>query len=284
MDYDLLTINSDINQELMREVLLIGDRQSAPRLVIVISTLGGSPFVAYRVMKHLGSLYKTIDIVVPDSAMSAGTTMCLGADTIYMNEGSSLGPLDLQISHPTDGGRISTLAVRESTYDVFGLTATVAKQLHEQAVNELKLGKVQAAKVAHETASSLLKPIISKIDPYRHQASVRATNIGLRYATLLLGLRMMKNDQNQAKATAKILAEDYDMHEYAITMNEAKYLLKLNVKNITELDVLTDIKSFMYNMTEGVMLTPIKNMPPRPLPAKAKEGKSDADTTEETKP
>ena len=208
MQYDLLLLNSDIDEKLIHQVLQIRRDGIADRLIIVLTTLGGDPFAAYRTMQHLGALYKTIEAVVPDKAMSAGTLMCMGADKIYMFEGSCLGPLDLQVSHPGDGGMISTLDIRQSTYNIFGLTTTITKQLYDQAINELELGKSLAANVAHDAAVELLKPMIDKIDPYHLHESYRAALVGRKFAGILLASRMMREKQPEALEIARILAED----------------------------------------------------------------------------
>jgi membrane-bound ClpP family serine protease len=278
MNFDLLIINSDINDSVIHQALKINQDQASDRLVIVLDTLGGNPFAAYRAMQHLGSIYQTIHIVVPDKAMSAGTLMCMGADEIYMHQGSSLGPLDLQISHPTDGGQISTLDIRESTYDIFGLTSRVAKQLFIQAVNEMSLGKNQAAKMAHEAAVELLKPMVDKIDPYHLHASYRGASIGQKYAFILLASRMMSKNNDQARITSRRLAEDYEMHSYSITMEEASNYLLLEVSNITELDVISQLQSVIDAPPEGVTFMPIR------IPqARKKAEKGDKDDAQPTK-
>lgn len=274
MNFDLLTVSGDIDNRLMQQVLRIDRNTKSNRLILLLRTRGGDPFVAYRTMQHLGALYGKIEIVVADKAMSAGTLMCMGADKIYMFEGSSLGPLDLQVPHPTDGGQISTLDIRQSTYNIFSLTQTVALQLYEQAVGDMSLGKTQAAKVSHDAAVELLKPMIEKIDPYHLHASYRAASIGQKYAYLLLVSRMMKNDPDTAEKTAEILTENYQMHSYSITMEEAKDYLSLVIDNVIDLDVLDTVKPFIHAIPDGVNFIPVRNMPPSKSKA-VKEEKND---------
>ena len=252
MNFDLLTINYGIDDTVMQQILALNRNTSSQRLVIIVRTYGGSPFVAYRVMRHLGAMYNHIDIVVPDMAMSAGTLMCMGANTIWMYEGSSLGPLDLQVPHPSDGGQISSLDIRESMYDIFSLTTTITKQLYLQNIDDLTLGKSQASDIAHRSAVDLMKPMVEKIDPFHLHASYRGASIGQKYARLLLLSRMFSGNRAQADITSKILAEDYEMHSYSITMDEASNYLMLDVKPIYELDVLIDIKSFISNSSLGI--------------------------------
>jgi ClpP class serine protease len=41
--------------------------------------------------------YKTVNFVVPDYAMSAGTIFCMSGDKIFMDYASALGPIDPQV-------------------------------------------------------------------------------------------------------------------------------------------------------------------------------------------
>lgn len=251
MNDDLLIICSEIDDSVIQCVLNdIDPTKGSNRLIILLDTYGGSPAVAYRVMQHLHHIYKHIYVVVYDKAMSAGTLMCLGSDVIYMFNGSSLGPLDLQIPHPTDGGQISTLDVRESMYDISSLAVTISKNLFEQSYYELKIGKYQAAKIAHRSATLLLQPMVQKIDPYHLHASYRNAAVGQKYARILLMNRMMQNDVNTARRTSKILAEDYEMHSYAITMDEAQKYLNLNVRDMLELDTYDTIKEVITSIKQ----------------------------------
>lgn len=252
MKADIFVINSDIRFEVVSTALSIDRQKASKRLILILNTVGGYPDVAYRTMRHLNTIYEEIIAVVPDFAMSAGTLMSVGADKIYMKQGSSLGPLDLQVPHPTDGGQISTLDIREAAYDIFGLTATITKQLYEQNYFDLKIGKGNAAKLAHETAVSLLSPMVDKIDPYHLHASYRNAVIGQKYARILLMSRMMKDNQSQAIETSKILAENYETHSYAITFDEAVNFLKLRVEDIDGLSESNFVQLIISNMPEGI--------------------------------
>ena len=290
MDYDVLIINADIDHSLMETVLNIERRNVASRLLILMNTGGGIPFFAYRAMAHLNVLYpKSIEAVVPDMAMSSGTLMCVGVDRIYMSPGSCLGPLDLQVPHPTDGGQISSLDIREAANDIFGLTTSVTQLLYEQAVNKMKLGKNQAAKITHDAAVKLLEPIVDKIDPYHLHASYRSASIGEHYAYILLCTRMMKSNYRRAAVTSRILTEDYEMHSYAITMDEAKSHLNLTISDIVDLDLYQEIQPYLSPLPKGIKYIPVRKQKPTAgdkqskLPLKGEEGKDARKPAEKTK-
>lgn len=71
---------------------------------VVLRTGGGSAEVTERMVAVLRKHYQTVNFVVPDVAMSAGTIFCLSGDKIYMDYASSLGPVDPQVPSPDGTG------------------------------------------------------------------------------------------------------------------------------------------------------------------------------------
>lgn len=93
----------------------------------------------------------------------------------------------------------------------------------------MKLSKYEAAKLALDTATQIVAPIVQKIDPYNLQRGFREAKIGLYYAIDMLVERMMTKKIRQAIETSKSLVDNYPSHGYGIFFEEAKYALKLTV-------------------------------------------------------
>src|SRR5438874_1252419 len=55
-------------------------------LEVLLHTPGGSADIAYQVVRFFRRHCKKLNMIVPLEAKSAGTLMCLGADSIYMGE------------------------------------------------------------------------------------------------------------------------------------------------------------------------------------------------------
>lgn len=273
MEYDLLVVNGGIDQSVIKKVLKeVDETQAAKRLIVILNTLGGSPYVAYRAMTHLQYMYPApakIEVLVPDLAMSAGTLMCLGGDQIYMHEGSCLGPLDLQVEHPSDGGMISSLDIQEAMYQVFGLTNLVAGQFYRKSRNEFKLPKSEAATIAYDSAVKLFTPLVDKVDPFHLQESYRAGPVSEHYASLLM-VRSVRGDQKR-RHIAKRLTKEYQTHGYAITKDEVQYL-GLNVEKLTALDIYNDVMSRYDESVEEVKYERIR------IPTKSKKEKATNDS------
>ena len=260
MKNDLLIVKAGVDSKMFSEIRRQTISHSSETLVMVVGTLGGSPMHAYRTMVFLRSIYKKIFFVVFDEAMSAGTLMALGSDSIYLENGACLGPLDLQISHPTDDSIISTLDVRDTASATVQQASVVMLQLYNKNRKE-GLSKSIAMNAAIRMASDLFKPIMDKIDPFHLHESYRNAELSASYgATLLLG-GMIKNRFEAAQISTH-LANDYFDHGYAIIKEEAKGLgLKImeqqELSNIIDLD---KIKS-LYDQVplEYVIFVPTDN-------------------------
>jgi len=66
-------------------------------LSIILNTPGGSVEVVEQLVNIIRHHYEVLNFIVPDSAYSAGTIFCMSGDNIYMDYGSSLGPIDPQV-------------------------------------------------------------------------------------------------------------------------------------------------------------------------------------------
>ncbi len=65
---------------------------------VILETPGGSAEITEDIVKLLRHKYQRVAFIVPGMAKSAGTIMTMSGDEILMDNGSSLGPIDAQIS------------------------------------------------------------------------------------------------------------------------------------------------------------------------------------------
>lgn len=216
-------------------------------LYLIIQTYGGNPFSAVSIMNILQSKFPHISTLIPKYAKSAGTLMALGTDIIYMNARSALGPLDLPIEHPKDGSRISALDLRNAITELSELCNLIALERYkllrdEEGKNDIGVSKIDAAKLAFESAVEFTRPIIDKVDPYHLNKSMRELRIARDYAIDLLMSRMMKGDFNKALTTATRFVNIFPVHEYSIFSKEAGGLLGLTIGDLESLSEWQGIK------------------------------------------
>lgn len=99
MDSDVLALISPIlgGLEHACRVALDGISDRRDTLLVILDTSGGVVEVVERIVRVLRHHYGTVNFLVPDRAMSAGTVLALSGNAIYMDYHSCLGPIDPQI-------------------------------------------------------------------------------------------------------------------------------------------------------------------------------------------
>jgi len=73
-------------------------------LDLILHSPGGSLEAAEQIVNYLRSKYSHIRVIVPQNAMSAATMIACAADVIIMGKQSAIGPIDPQITFPTQNG------------------------------------------------------------------------------------------------------------------------------------------------------------------------------------
>jgi len=101
---DVFTYFGEINdgyETQVRDVIedLASDTAKREKLLVILTTPGGSALAVERYTNILRHHYSDISFLVPDYAYSAGTIFCMSGDTIYMDYQSVLGPIDPQVKN-----------------------------------------------------------------------------------------------------------------------------------------------------------------------------------------
>lgn len=108
---------------------------------VILRTGGGSAETTERMVGVLRKHYGTVNFVVPDLAMSAGTIFCMSGDRIYMDYGSSLGPIDPQVQLPDTGDLVPALGYIDKI-------AEIAKKKKLSPADVVMLKSIDLAKLA----------------------------------------------------------------------------------------------------------------------------------------
>ena len=74
------------------------DNLTGESIDIILETPGGIGEVAEDIVRGIRAKFKNVSFIIPGVAKSAGTIMVMGGDEILMDDFSSLGPIDAQIS------------------------------------------------------------------------------------------------------------------------------------------------------------------------------------------
>jgi hypothetical protein len=79
-------------------------------LDLVLHSPGGSLEAADQIVQYLRSKFRHIRAIVPQNAMSAATMIACACDEIVMGKHSAIGPIDPQITFPTQSGHFTAPA------------------------------------------------------------------------------------------------------------------------------------------------------------------------------
>lgn len=109
-------------------------------LDLVLHSPGGSMEAADQIVQYLRSKYDHIRAIIPQNAMSAATMIACACDEIIMGKHSAIGPIDPQVTFPTQTG--SFTAPAQAILDEF--EQAKAEVTANPAVAPIWVTKVQA--------------------------------------------------------------------------------------------------------------------------------------------
>lgn len=189
---------------------------------LFLTTPGGDPHAAYRIVRGLCHHYGEIRLAVFGPCKSAGTLIAIGAHELVMAETGELGPLDVQITKPDE------IVSSGSGLDIFQALAVITQSAFgtfEQYMLDIvsrsagSISTKTAAEIARDFAVGLFTPITAQLDPTRLGEVQRAINIARAYGEKL-GTPNLKRD------ALDTLVEGYPSHSFVIDLEEAARLFK----------------------------------------------------------
>lgn len=195
---------------------------TGPKIELLIHSGGGHPQIAYQAMKFFRRRFKKVNIIVPLTAKSAATIMCLGADKIYLGELADLGPIDIQIDDQVEHGQRSFSPLdefksleflREQALEWMDYYAAVMNRRYGLSIKE-------SLKDSIPLVTAVMRPVFEQIDPIQMGGYRRAIAIGEEYAKRMLALTGNPN----AHQIIRSAVWGYPSHDFCIDLEEAQTL------------------------------------------------------------
>ncbi len=231
-------------------------------LDVLVHSPGGGLTSCYMVARLFSRYTNSWIALVPDLAASGATLICLGSCQIVMSGIAQLGPLDPQVSSKR---REKFFAVeRQSPLEMFEALQYLrdfALDIIDRGMQFLLERKVAPPRALETSASfshALLKPILSKIEPYDLGAFSLDSQLAKEYC------KNISNPSNDAKKTQqnvkfRAIVELYPAHEFAIDIDEAREL-GFNVSEPEmELDQLFDeMRPWLSDVKSYIGLVPMQ--------------------------
>lgn len=195
-------------------------------LTVVLRSPGGSAETAERMVSVVRHHYHTVNFVVPDFAMSAGTIFCMSGDRIFMDYSSALGPIDPQVLLPDGSGYVAALGYLDKVNEI------TAKHVLTPAdavfLRSMDLGKLALYEQAKNLSISLLKKwlVAYKFKDWTHH---RTTNPGAAVS--------QEEKEARAEEIAAALSDNrrWHMHGRALGIEQLKEL-RLEIDDYSKQD------------------------------------------------
>lgn len=194
-----------------------GGQTKIKKLDLLLQSPGGILEAAYKFFRICKDYSEEFNVIVPLSAKSAATTICLGANEIVMTSISELGPVDPIIQHPQNSNiRIPARAIKEYIDLISNpdrANFTIAPELKDTLNKTLDAYLIGS----YEMALKNSKEIIEKILKENIKAGLNA---------------------DQIKKVIEELTEKHASHSYPI---DRKELGELGFKNIVKAEDNPDV-------------------------------------------
>jgi hypothetical protein len=183
---------------------------STEKLALFIYTPGGDTIVGWGLVNLLRQYCKRLEVLVPFRALSCGTLIALGADSIVMGKHGLLSPVDPSVSSP-----FNPSAPGQS---VPGMVSLLPVSV-EDMVGFLDLAKHELGLRSEESRTALLRMLADKVHPLALGAVYRA-----REQTASLAKRLLLTHSDDGRRIDRItsrLTIELPTHNYLIGRAEA---------------------------------------------------------------
>jgi len=194
------------------------DGISGEELDVFIDSPGGEAEATERIVNLLRQNFKTVRFFVPHSAYSAATMLALSGDEIYMDDRSTLGPIDPQLVVTTPNGATSLVP----TQDIIDAFDDVRKIVKREGPDVLPA----------------FYPMLEKYDLHIFQICKKAQKLSETMVRKWLQQYMFKDDQKRSQKANKITKRFSDRkknlsHSRTISFEDAKNI-GLRIRDLRE--------------------------------------------------
>jgi len=206
-----------------------------PKISLYLYTRGGVTLAAWSFVNLIKQFCDTFEVIIPSKAHSAGTLICLGANSIVMTKQATLGPIDPSVNTPLNPqvpGGAPDARVPVSVEAIKGFL--------ELAQGELKIE-------GPENLTSVLTTLSEKIHPLVLGQVYRARSQIKMLARRLITGQII--EEETVDRGVNFLCSESGSHDYTIHRREARDELGLNIE--TPNDDLYNLIKIIYDDIDG---------------------------------
>ena len=209
----------------------------AETIDLYLYSTGGVTMAAWSIVNLIREFCNKMSVIIPFKAFSTATLISLGADEIIMGKLGQIGPVDPTVTMP-----FNPPAPSNRPGEVLPISVEEVSSFIDFAKDEKYIGiKSESALV------DVLKQLTEKVHPLALGSVYRAIEQIRMLASKLLGFHMSPDEEE--KEIEKIigaLTKRLYSHDYIISRKEAKNEIKLNVKDVENVD--KDFEKLVYDL------------------------------------
>ncbi len=247
-DRALFVLAGELDEDMYAEVS--GWRHELKRaaagggLDVLIESYGGVIESSYAIGRLLARCCDAWEALVPATAASGATLLCLGSANVVMSEISRMGPVDPQVGSKRKE-RFSQ-SERQSPIEAFEAVGYLRRFAIESLdvvmrflLEERSITPHVALTASSRLALGLVEPVVGKVEPYDLGALALDSRMTIEYC------RRLGNPADAARRTQRLvdprtLVGAYPTHDFVIDIEEAEALNFVVAEPSRELDDLFD--------------------------------------------
>lgn len=214
------------------------------KISLILYTLGGDILAAWNIINLIREFCDELEIIVPNRCRSAGTLMCLGANSIVMTKQATLGPIDPSLDSPMNPIIPLTNPPEKTSVSVESI-----KGYFDLLKDEVGANDTTSLSSAYCKLVEFINPLVLG-DIYRSKKQIRML------ATKLLD--MHKTEDVWKEKIVSFLCSDSGSHNYTISRTEAK-ILGLKVEKPDD-ELYKYLKLLYDNIVQDLEITDPFNM------------------------
>lgn len=203
------------------------------RLGMFLYTAGGVTTASWGVVNLIRDFADSFTVFVPYKALSAGTLVALGADTLHITRLGQLSPVDPSLNSPYNPA---------APGQVPGAPPQFLPVSVEAVMGYISLAKEVGLK-GDEALSTVLKSLTDKVHPLALGDVYRSREQITTLASRLLKMGKRELTALQIESIVETLTKRLGSHDYLINRSEAKELLGGWVKDPTP-----EVEKIMMNL------------------------------------
>lgn len=205
-------IHPEVMDYFVEHLDLIG---KVKKISLFLYTRGGSTIAAWSIVNLIRQFCDEFEVIVPSKAHSAGTLICLGANSIVMTKQATLGPVDPSVVTPLNP-------------QVPGAPVDAKVPVSVEAINGFIELAQQEMKIDNpENLTPVLMKLADAVHPLVLGEVFRAKSQIKMLARRLLEKQL--SDSEKIDRIISFLVSESGSHDYTIDRREARDELGLNI-------------------------------------------------------